>query len=50
MGSRFSDYARRRKFAQYRNGNEDADTVVGYISVVILLWVVVTGLIERAVS
>ena len=47
---RFSDYARRRKFAQYRNGNEDADHMVGVISLIVLLWFVVTGLIERIVQ
>ena len=47
---RFSEYARRRKMSSYSNANEDADNFVGYISVVVLLWVVVTGLIERIVS
>lgn len=34
----------------YPYANEDADHLVGVLSLVVVLWVVVTGLIERIVQ
>ena len=47
---RFSEYARRRAARHNPYSNEDADHLVGVLSLVVVLWFVVTGLIERVVS
>ena len=50
MGHRFSEYARRRAARHNPYGSEDADNMVGYISLAVILWIVVTGVLERIVQ
>lgn len=42
----FSRYAIRRKLRHSPNGNEDADTVIGWLALLILGWLWVPAMVE----